>query len=75
MKKLLLIATVMMILSSCNESNVETKNTTPTIKDNGYYGLKIINLEGCEYYLLPLHGSYTMCHKGNCINPIHYKNK
>ena len=71
-----LILLLALILSSCVEkSNVKTKNTTPTIKDNGYYGLKIINLEGCEYYLLPLHGSYTMCHKGNCINHIHYKNK
>jgi hypothetical protein len=74
MKKLLLIASVMIILSSCVEkSNVKTKNTTYQI--NNGITLQSINLEGCEYYFIPLHGSYNICHKGNCINPIHYKNK
>lgn len=74
MKKLLLISSAMIVLSSCVEkSNVKTKNTTYQIS-NGIT-LQSINLEGCEYYFIPLHGSYNLCHKGNCINSIHYKNK
>ena len=74
MKKLLLIASVMIVLSSCEEPNVEVKNTNYKIGPLGK-GLQIIMLEDCEYYFASLDGGYVMCHKGNCINPIHYKNK
>ncbi len=74
MKKLLLIASVMIILSSCNESNVKTEYTNYKIGPYGY-DLKVINLEGCEYYYTSYNRGAIMCHKGNCINPIHYKNK
>jgi hypothetical protein len=74
MKKLLLIASAMIVLASCVEkSNVKTKNTTYQI--NNGITLQLINIEGCEYYFVPLTGSYNLCHKGNCKNPIHYKNK
>ncbi len=75
MKKLLLIASAMIVLSSCvNESNVETKETNYKVGAMGYT-LKVINLEGCEYYYTRFNRGAIMCHKGNCINPIHYKNK
>jgi len=74
MKKLLLIPSAMIVLLSCENTNVETKETSYKIGCNGLT-LKVITLEGCEYYFLPITGSYTMCHKGNCKNPIHYKNK
>jgi hypothetical protein len=75
MKKLLLIACGIIILASCVEkSNVKTEYTNYKIGPYGY-DLKVINLEGCEYYFVPLTGSYNLCHKGNCKNHIHYKNK
>lgn len=34
----------------------------------------IVEIEGCEYFVLDAYGSYTICHKGNCKNPIHIEN-
>ena len=74
MRKLLLITSAMIVLSSCNESNVKTEYTNYKIGPYGY-DLEVINLEGCEYYYTAYNRGAIMCHKGNCINPIHYKNK
>lgn len=74
MKKLLLIASLMMILPSCvDKSNVKNKNTEYRLGKFGYI-LKIVEIEGCEYFYTTYNRG-AMCHKGNCKNPIHYKNK
>jgi hypothetical protein len=74
MKKLLLIASGMIILSSCDKSNIQGKTTNYKI---GYMGdtLKLIQIEGCEYFYTLIDRGAIMCHKGNCKNAIHYKNK
>lgn len=35
----------------------------------------VIVVEGCEYFVVDAHSSYTYVHKGNCKNPIHYENR
>ena len=35
----------------------------------------VIEVEGCEYFVINAHSSYTYLHKGNCKNPIHPYNK
>jgi hypothetical protein len=55
MKKFLMSAIVLMVLASCEEPNVK----------------EVINIEGCEYFLIQYDRSKSMCHKGNCTNPIH----
>jgi hypothetical protein len=74
MKKLLLIASAIIILASCKGSNVQTKDTNYKIGALGYT-LEVIELEGCEYLYTRIDRGAIMCHKGNCKNPIHYKNK
>lgn len=32
-------------------------------------------VEGCEYFVIAAHGSFTYVHKGNCKNPIHPENR
>jgi hypothetical protein len=70
MKRLLLTAMVLIGLASCQEPNVNTKNTQYKI---GSFGkeLKVVTIEGCEYFLMQYDRSMSMCHKGNCKNPIH----
>jgi hypothetical protein len=74
MKQLLLIASAIIILASCDKPNVQSKTTSYKI---GYMGdtLKLIEIEECEYFYTLIDRGAIMCHKGNCINPIHYKNK
>jgi hypothetical protein len=69
MKKLLLTATVLMVLASCEETNVERKQTPYTIDIN--HELEIVEVEGCQYLYGPWGGSTVLTHKGNCKNPIH----
>jgi len=37
--------------------------------------MDIIIIEGCEYLQNSGSGDYSICHKGNCKNPIHPENK
>ena len=34
---------------------------------------KVYTLEGCEYVVMNIGNSQWGSHKGNCKNPIHYK--
>jgi hypothetical protein len=60
MKKLLLLATL--VISSCNTKE-EFKNK------------RIVNIEGCEYFVNYNSYGNILTHKGNCKNYIHFKNK
>jgi hypothetical protein len=72
MKKILLSAMVLMVLASCQEPNVKPKNTGYVIDAFGTE-LEVIKIEGCEYLLIYYSKSKSLCHKGNCKNPIHKK--
>ncbi len=71
MKKILLSAIALMVLASCiNKPNVDTKTTQHRV---GSFGeeVDVVTIEGCEYFVMQYDRSMSMCHKGNCSNPIH----
>jgi hypothetical protein len=71
MKKLLLTATMLMVLASCEGPNVEPKSTTYRIGISFGREIEVYELEGCEYFYLQYDRSASLTHKGNCKNPIH----
>jgi len=71
MKKIL-IAVLILGLFSCESQNV-SKRETDYIIHYGSSPLKIVSIEGCEYFLGEYGRTTFMTHKGNCKNPIHYK--
>lgn len=50
---------------------VEKRIVSPTGRLNSYCTVEV---EGCEYFVIAAHGSFTYVHKGNCKNPIHIHN-
>jgi hypothetical protein len=40
-------------------------------KSTGYSGCTIITIDSCEYIQTSVYAGSTLCHKGNCKNPIH----
>lgn len=70
MKKILLTAMVLMVLASCEGPNVKQESTGYIIDAMGTE-LEVIKIEGCEYFLVYYSKSKSLCHKGNCKNPIH----
>lgn len=70
----LLSAFLIVIISSCTEPTVKSKSTVYTIpKQAGDASepLKIVVIEGCEYFVCNNWQGNILCHKGNCKNPIH----
>ena len=74
MKKLLIATLLIGMVSSCEEATV-TRKTTTIVTQNGGKPLKLIFIEGCEYFEFSSGHRYSLCHKGNCKNPIHPENK
>lgn len=74
MKKLLIATLLIGMASSCEEATV-TRKTTTIVTQNGGKPLKLIFIEGCEYFEFSSGHRYSLCHKGNCKNPIHPENK
>lgn len=70
MKKILLSAIVLVLFASCKEQNVKPESTDYVIDAMGTE-LEVIEIEGCEYFLTYYSKSKSLCHKGNCKNPIH----
>ena len=76
MKKILLAILLIGIISSCTETNsiVDTKSTPYFIqRGNSNIGkqLKTCVIEHCEYFVCFNRYGNSLCHKGNCSNPIH----
>jgi len=71
MKKILIVTLVLGIFS-CKSQNVN-KRTTNYVVEYGNLPLKIVVIEGCEYFYGEWGAATVMTHKGNCKNPIHYK--
>ena len=70
MKTILLSAIALIVLASCEEPTIVSK---PTPHKIGIYGeeVEVVKIEGCEYFTIQYDRSMSMCHKGNCTNPIH----
>lgn len=62
---MLAIISCIFLYLSCNTNDPEIKGET-----NSLEGLKIVIIDGCEYYQFRIHGN-AITHKGNCNNPIH----
>ena len=74
MKKLLIAIALIGMVSGCNEPTV-TKKRTQIVTYQGASPMDIIIIEGCEYLQYSNGNRYSLCHKGNCKNPIHPENK
>ena len=74
MKKLLLTTLIIGMISSCEEATV-TKQRTQIVTQFGAQSMDLITIEGCEYLQYSTGHKYSLCHKGNCKNPIHPENK
>lgn len=73
MRRILLSAVMLIVLASCIDSaNVKTQTTNHKV---GQFGgeVDVVTIEGCEYFIMQHGRSMSMCHKGNCSNPIHRK--
>ena len=71
-KKLLLATLLIGMVSSCEEPTTTTKSTQHTVKIGvDVKELKVVEIEGCEYFLGTFDRSAMFTHKGNCKNPIH----
>jgi hypothetical protein len=69
-KKLLLATLFIGMISGCEEPTV-TKQSTKIVTEFGAHPMDIIVIEGCEYLQYSAGQRYSICHKGNCKNPIH----
>jgi hypothetical protein len=76
MKKLIFIAFVLFLFSSCGRIP-ETNTTTTDISyriETDIYGVveaKVVVIDGCQYLKTHVHGGIALAHKGNCSNKIH----
>jgi hypothetical protein len=74
-KKGLLGLVAIGMMAGCQEANVQTKRTK-VVLSYGSEPLEMVTIEGCEYIVSPSTNYYkSLCHKGNCKNPIHPENK
>jgi hypothetical protein len=72
MKKLILATLLIGMVSSCEEPTTTTKSTQHTVKIGvDVKELKVVEIEGCEYFLGTFDRSAMFTHKGNCKNSIH----
>jgi hypothetical protein len=72
MKKVVLVLVIIGLLGSCTKPTVETKSTH-IVTGKGNNPLTVVVIEGCEYLEYDQGHHYSLCHKGNCSNPIHKK--
>ena len=76
MNKLLLATLLIGMVSSCEEPTITTQSTQHSVKIGiGATELKVVEIEGCEYFMGQYDRSGLFAHKGNCKNPIHPENK
>jgi hypothetical protein len=73
---LLLLQGCTISVSKQNENESEpdkaVKIETDVIGDTDRF-YKIIVIDQCQYIIISGYHETTICHKGNCFNPIHYK--
>jgi len=72
MKKLLLATLLIGMISSCEEPTTTTQSTEHSVKIGvSATKLKVVEIEGCEYFMGKYDRSALFAHKGNCKNIIH----
>jgi hypothetical protein len=72
MKKLLLATLLIGMISSCEEATTTTQSTQHSVKIGvSATELKVVEIEGCEYFMGEYDRSGLFAHKGNCKNTIH----
>ncbi len=78
MKNAICILVLACLVTSCSDLD---KNSIRVKSDEILIGsgmckkdFSVIKLDGCEYYYHTEAHSATLCHKGNCSNPIHNMN-
>lgn len=74
MRKLLLTLVIGLTIGSCEEPNVERKDTGYVYTQGGH-SLEEMTIEGCQYVGDFIGDNSWGTHKGNCNNPIHKQNK
>ena len=76
MKKIM-FPVLAVLMFGCVEPNVSVKPTLYRIPrgktQSESLELKIVEIEGCEYFMCTNYEGNVLSHKGNCKNPIHYK--
>jgi hypothetical protein len=70
MKKLIIATLLIGMMGGCTEPTVK-KQTTQIITGQCRSRFNIVIIEGCEYLEYEYGSAYSLCHKGNCSNPIH----
>ena len=70
MKRLLLAALLIGMMSGCKQSNVK-KASTKKYYATDHNTFEAVEIEGCEYFVCDVYNGSVLCHKGNCKNPIH----
>jgi hypothetical protein len=72
MKKLLIATLLIGMVSSCKEPTTTTQLTEHSVKIGvSATQLKVVEIEGCEYFMGDYDRSALFAHKGNCKNLIH----
>lgn len=76
MKSKLIILLMLSVCACCApvERNEEpqSEKLKPTIPYNDTpHGITVITIEGCQYVYAETGSGVAICHKANCINPIH----
>jgi hypothetical protein len=70
MKKLILATLLIGMMGGCTEPTIP-RMQTKIVTELSANPLTILIMEGCEYLQFSKGRKYSLCHKGNCSNPIH----
>lgn len=65
MSKLLTIS-LLITLFSCEKEKTQELEYKEVSKTLGGEGIKILEIDSCEYVLHSVDFGYSICHKGNC---------
>lgn len=69
MKKLFTAVLLVVMASSCTDTNFKTAKTTTIYSSVGVN--TVVEIDSCEYLVCEVHNGVVLTHKGNCKNPIH----
>ena len=73
--KYIIFTAISLFLFACDEPNVSVKPTQYKIPrgktQSESMDLKVVEIEGCEYFMCINYEGNVLSHKGNCKNQIH----
>lgn len=77
--KYIAFTAISLFLFGCEQPNVTVKPTQHRIPrgktTSESMDLKVVEIEGCEYFMCINYEGNVLAHKGNCKNPIHPENQ